>query len=52
MEIGPVTGIRAVSLLNTQRIESALPPAFQIDASARAGDDAYSASRQIPDRGL
>jgi len=52
MEIGPVTGIRAVSLLAMQRTESGLPPVFEIDASARPGDDAYSSSKQRPDRGL
>lgn len=52
MEIGPVTGIRTVSLLTLQRTESGLPPAFEIAASARPDDGAYSSSRQTPDRGL
>jgi hypothetical protein len=52
MEIGHVTGIRAVSLLTMQRTESGLLPALEVAASARPGDDAYSSSRQTPDRGL
>ena len=52
MEIGPVNGIRAISLLSVQRSENAAPPIFEIDASARADDEAYSSSSQTPDRGL
>ena len=52
MEIGPVSGIRAISLLSVQRSENAAPPIFEIDASARADDEAYSSSSQTPDRGL
>jgi len=48
MEIGPVPGVRAVSLLNVQRPESAQPPVFEIDPAARADDETYSASRQTP----
>jgi len=52
MELGPVTGVRAVALLNPARFENSAPHGFIIDPSARAGDDAYTASRQAPDRGL
>jgi len=52
MEIGPVTGVRAVSLLTVQKTTDAQPPVFEIDASARTGDETYSPSRQAPDRGL
>jgi hypothetical protein len=52
MEIGRVNGIRAISLLSVQRSENAAPPIFEIDASARADDEAYSSSSQTPDRGL
>lgn len=52
MEIGPITGVRAVSLLGTQRTESSPHPLFEIDPSARAGDETYSAARQTPKRGL
>ncbi len=52
MEVGPITGVRAVSLLNVKRTGDAQPPVFEIDSSARAGDEAYSPSHQTPDRGL
>jgi hypothetical protein len=52
MEIGPMSGVRAVSLVTVHRIESALPPAFEIDASARADDEAHAAERQTAKRGL
>jgi hypothetical protein len=52
MEIRPIRGVRAVSLLNPSRSESTVPSAFAIDSSARTGDDAYSGSRNSPDRGL
>ncbi len=52
MEIGPATGVRAVSLLGAQRTESSQHPVFLIDPSARAGDEMYSAVDQTPKRGL
>jgi hypothetical protein len=52
MEIGPVTGVRAVSLLSAQRVPSSHSPIFEIDPSARAGDETYFAGRQTPKRGL
>ncbi len=52
MEIGPITGVRQVSLFSGQRTESSQPPVFEIDPSARPGDETYSASSQTPKRGL
>jgi len=52
MEVAPITGVRAVSLLNVQRTESNQPPVFEIESSARTGDETYSSSHQAPDRGL
>jgi hypothetical protein len=52
MEIGPIAGVRAGSLLSVQRAESAQPPVFLIDPSARPGDETYSSARQAPNRGL
>jgi hypothetical protein len=52
MEIGPITGVRAPSLLSVQRMENAQPPVFEIESSARTGDETYSSSHQAPDRGL
>lgn len=52
MEIGPISGIRAVTLLGQRKAESALAPRFEIDASARPDEDHYAPPRQQPDRGL
>ncbi len=52
MEIGPVNGIRAISLLSVQRSEGVAPPIFEIDASAPAGDETYSSGSQHSQRGL
>lgn len=52
MEIGPVCGIRAISPVGVKRPESSAPPAFDVDASARADDETYSSSRQKSERGL
>lgn len=52
MEIGPVNGIRAISLLSVQRHENDARPIFEIDASAKADEETYSSNRQTPDRGL
>lgn len=52
MELGPIPGIRAVSLLGPQKAESMLPPRFEIEASARTGDETYSPHSQNADRGL
>ena len=52
MEIGPISGIRASSLLTVRRTESTQAPVFEIDPSARADDETYSSSKQNPDRGL
>lgn len=52
MEIGPVSGIRAISPAGVQKPEGSKLPVFVIDPSARAGDETYSASSQEPERGL
>ncbi|MGB7547880.1 MAG: hypothetical protein WBM14_09030 [Terracidiphilus sp.] len=52
MEIGPITGVRAASLLSVHRIDSALRPVFEIDPSAPTADETYSSRSQTPDRGL
>ncbi|MGA7856387.1 MAG: hypothetical protein WCA11_00555 [Terracidiphilus sp.] len=52
MEIGPVTGVRAVSLLSVRKADAAQLPVFEIDPSARAGDETYSSSNQQSGRGL
>ncbi|MFZ0743140.1 MAG: hypothetical protein WAM85_01985 [Terracidiphilus sp.] len=52
MEIGPITGIRAVNLLAVKRPGSADFPVFEIDPSARPDDETYSSSSQTPHRGL
>jgi hypothetical protein len=52
MDLAPITGIRALTLVNRQRTETALAPRFEIEGSARTGDETYSSSRQAADRGL
>ena len=51
MEIAPVSGIRIVSPVASVRVGASMPPALAIDPSARA-DDACTAGRQTPDRGM
>jgi hypothetical protein len=52
MELAPIAGVRAVAIVNARRIEPAPVPQFEIEASARAGDESYHQSGQAPDRGL
>ncbi len=52
MEIAPITGVRAPSLLQVKRSENSQSPVFEIAPSARTGDETYSSSHQTPDRGL
>jgi len=52
MEIGPITGVRSVSLLSMHRAENSQPPIFEIDPASRAGDETYSGAGQTPNRGL
>jgi hypothetical protein len=52
MEVGPITGVRALSLLNSSRAVSALDPVFKIDPTGRADDETYSPGRKAADRGL
>ena len=44
MEISPIPGIRMVPAVRTPPVETALQTRFEIDASARAGDDSYTGS--------
>ncbi|HUX28694.1 MAG TPA: hypothetical protein VMV39_07895 [Terracidiphilus sp.] len=52
MEIGPIPGGSEISRLNVQRRENTQFPVFEIEPSARTGDETYSASHQAPERGL
>ena len=52
MEIAPIAGIRAVSLLHELRTENTEHLRIEIEASARADDETYSSNSQTPDRGL
>ena len=52
MEVGSITGVRALSLLNPSRAVSALDPIFKIDLTGRADDVTYSRGRKAADRGL
>jgi len=42
MEISPIPGIRMIPAVKTPPAETALKAHFEIDASARAGDDSYT----------
>lgn len=44
MEIGPIAGIRVLPALKTPPPEAALTALFDIEATAKAGDDTYSGS--------
>jgi len=51
MDLGPITGIRSISLLNAQKTKAEESPRFEIDASARSDEEGYSPSQeQTPDR--
>ena len=52
LELAPVPGLRTVSTGSPLGEQQLLRPPLAIEESARAGDDAYTASRQTPDRGL
>ena len=49
MDLGPIAGIRSISLLNAQKATVEAPPHFEIDASARP-DDEHASKQQTPDR--
>lgn len=42
MEIGPIAGIRAVPAVKSRPLDSELSALFEIESSARAGDDTYT----------
>ena len=46
MEFGPITGIRAVSLLNIQKAADRVAPRFETEASERPGDEPSGSSNQ------
>ncbi len=48
MELGPISGIRSVALLQAKRAEKGDKPLFVIDASARAGDESGTSGQQTP----
>jgi hypothetical protein len=48
MELGPISGIRSVTLLQAKRAEKGDSPLFVIDASARTGDEPSSPDQQTP----
>jgi hypothetical protein len=50
MELGPISGIRSVTLPQARRAEKDNTPLFVIDASARAGDDPGSSDQQSSGR--
>ena len=52
MELAPIPGLRTVSMASPVGEQEFLRPHLVVEESARAGDDAYTASRQTPDRGL
>lgn len=49
MDLGPISGIRSISLLNAQKAQVDAAPHFEIDASARP-DDERGSKQQTPDR--
>ncbi len=49
MDLGPITGIRSVSLFNTRKPQKDDSPRFEIDASAQAGDESFTSSQDSPE---
>ncbi len=45
MDLGPIAGIRSVSLLHVQRAQDPVPQ-FQVDASERSDDEPESSNQQ------
>jgi hypothetical protein len=52
MEIGPISGIRAISPVGVKRPDTSSLQVFYVDGSARADHETYSSSRQESERGL
>jgi len=46
MEISPIIGIRVMPTVKTPPAESALTAIFDIDATAKPGDDTYSGAKK------
>ena len=51
MEIGPVTGIRAVPVIKSPPADPELTPLFDIENTPRIGDEIYSPSNGKSARG-
>jgi hypothetical protein len=52
MDFAPISGIRAVSLLNVQKAADKVAPRFEIESSERTSDDSHSTKQETADRGL
>jgi len=52
MGVGPLTSIRAVSLLNPGKKEDCVPPPFAVDPCEMVGNDTYDSGSSRSDRGL
>jgi hypothetical protein len=52
MDFAPISGIRAVSLLNVQKAPDKVAPRFEIEASERTRDESRSTKQESADRGL
>jgi hypothetical protein len=52
MEIAPIAGIRAVSLVAPHRVVGGEPLPFSVEDSARTDDEGRSANEQDSDRDL
>ncbi len=51
MDIGPISGV-SDSLASPRRTEGIHPPHFEIDASARTGDDPLPSRQHAADHGM
>lgn len=52
MEIGPITGVRAVALLDRVKPDRCAAANLAIEPSTRADDEADTPGSLLPDRGL
>lgn len=50
MDLGPITGIRSVSLFSARKQQKEDAPRFEIDASAQANDESFTSSQDAPER--
>jgi len=49
MDLGPLTGIRSVSLINARKPQKEDLPRFEIDATAHTGDESFTPSQDPPE---